>query len=953
MLVVLSVVASFSMFYEIGSVPPPYPWSDEASAGQDAVATLKEGISLNYPDQGGGGVLWVYLVALLFHATGPSLLAMRWLVGAVGVVSVLFAFGTLSELFRTFMPLERARWFALLASLWMATSFWHTTMSRVAWPPPMTAALVSAAFFFMWRGMRLRQPIYFIAMGIVIGVSMYTYLPGRFLMIVPIVYLTLAVASRLIKRQHVVAQDAVRMLGVTVAAAVLVTLPLLVAHLSSPYELVRRVTEVRAYEDEPIIAVVWRGLHLHADAFGFTLNLGRSPLEGLVLGDVGTLFFLAGLFTTVWRFRAPAARFMLLWWCVLLGPSVLAPSPPGSSDPTMLRRAIGALPVTFAFAVLGVEFLEAKVSRFYYADQIRRRAGIVIACLVVIVGIVWNANQTLQDFFVTWMNSPQVSLLFNPRGVDLVNWMNEHSCEDCAFVFPIRAISRSTTRPWIYVARFLYGGEASYIPDDEMRAASELVNGVRGKRTVYLLTERQVGADPKHVFPYLLLRMGQIESTEDVLGFEVQRFALNRWNLDSPSQIVLPKVLFGNALRLERAEIGTLSGRADRILWLELTWKNLGCHTDYKVTVRLQDHAGHLIAQQDNLLLNNLYSLPTSRWTPGAMETDYYAIQIPQVVLPDEYVIRIGVYDAATFEELPPQPAQAHVAVPWYLSEVHIGPLPQGAQSEDPPLATSTDLHLPEAEVSLLGVQEPLPISTIPGHRLVIPFLFRVGEPSQSEPPVEVKVDMISLDGHLRWPVGDALVVTVPESWPAGVPFRLFFDGHVPRRLSSGRYLLAVALHTEGAASDEAYLQEIDVTARAHKFDPPTADFQPIASVPFGNVARLLGYWLDTREATTEGTVTLTLYWQALQETDVAYKVFVHFLDHTGRIIFQMDQEPGGGEASTVSWLAGEVIADRLIVPVDARLLEARSIAVGMYDPLTGQRIMSGDQDHVSLDVHP
>ena len=51
--IILGLVASFFMFYQLGEVPPPYPWSDEASAGHDAKATLRGEFSLYYPDQGG------------------------------------------------------------------------------------------------------------------------------------------------------------------------------------------------------------------------------------------------------------------------------------------------------------------------------------------------------------------------------------------------------------------------------------------------------------------------------------------------------------------------------------------------------------------------------------------------------------------------------------------------------------------------------------------------------------------------------------------------------------------------------------------------------------------------------------------------------------------------------------------------------------------------------------
>ena len=52
-----------------------------------------------------------------------------------------------------------------------------------------------------------------------------------------------------------------------------------------------------------------------------------------------------------------------------------------------------------------------------------------------------------------------------------------------------------------------------------------------------------------------------------------------------------------------------------------------------------------------------------------------------------------------------------------------------------------------------------------------------------------------------------------------------------------------------------------------------------------------------------------------------------------------MDREPLAGEAPTTGWLANEVIADPVELPVDERLATVTRIAVGLYDPATGERL--------------
>ena len=63
-LVLVLAIAAFFLFYRVGQWPPPYPRPEEAAAGKDALAVLRGDVRLSYPDQGGGGALWVYLAAL-------------------------------------------------------------------------------------------------------------------------------------------------------------------------------------------------------------------------------------------------------------------------------------------------------------------------------------------------------------------------------------------------------------------------------------------------------------------------------------------------------------------------------------------------------------------------------------------------------------------------------------------------------------------------------------------------------------------------------------------------------------------------------------------------------------------------------------------------------------------------------------------------------------------------
>ena len=74
--------------------------------------------------------------------------------------------------------------------------------------------------------------------------------------------------------------------------------------------------------------------------------------------------------------------------------------------------------------------------------------------------------------------------------------------------------------------------------------------------------------------------------------------------------------------------------------------------------------------------------------------------------------------------------------------------------------------------------------------------------------------------------------------------------------------------------------------------------------------------------------------------------MFVHLLDAEGQLQAQADSPPTSGKYPTSVWDAGEFIADMhtLSLAPDLPAGEYR-VAIGLYDPNTGQRLSIVDQD--------
>jgi hypothetical protein len=94
--------------------------------------------------------------------------------------------------------------------------------------------------------------------------------------------------------------------------------------------------------------------------------------------------------------------------------------------------------------------------------------------------------------------------------------------------------------------------------------------------------------------------------------------------------------------------------------------------------------------------------------------------------------------------------------------------------------------------------------------------------------------------------------------------------------------------------------------------------------INLGDRVTLLGYDLERRE----GEITLTLHWQARQEMEEDYTVFIHLLDG-GEIVAQGDSQPQGGHYPTSIWDEGEVV-------IDEHRLTTGELSPGEYDLWVG-----------------
>jgi hypothetical protein len=111
-----------------------------------------------------------------------------------------------------------------------------------------------------------------------------------------------------------------------------------------------------------------------------------------------------------------------------------------------------------------------------------------------------------------------------------------------------------------------------------------------------------------------------------------------------------------------------------------------------------------------------------------------------------------------------------------------------------------------------------------------------------------------------------------------------------------------------------------------------------IALVGYASSAGVTG--IDSTPTRSTSTVTLTLYWEALEAPLTDYKVFAHLLDGAGELVAQDDGVPRAGSYPTGAWQPGDVVPDVHVVSLpDERPPGPYRWSVGMYHPETLERL--------------
>lgn len=657
LLAVILLLAAFLRFWQLDAMPPGL-YHDEAYNGLDALSLLEgktfpqfyEGWELYAADahaeraavetrfplffEGNYGrePLHVYLMALSVSLFGATPFALRAVPAAAGVLAVLTTFLAARALFDELLGRQPAARIALLSAFFLAVLYPAVHFSRFGLRAMLFVPVETMAVACFWWGVNrfhrresssdLSVWLLFIAAGFFLGLGIYTFAAARLL---PLLWLLFVPLWFLLDRQALA--DHWRHIVAMAAAAILTALPMLYFFASYPYYFVFRISYVAnkgkgAVEGRPLqtwllnIGRVVRGIFWQGETH-LRHNLPGRPY----LDPIQAIFFLIGLGRSLWQIAQPRYLFLLIWFGVMLLPSIL------SGDAPHFGRLSGAAAPVSILAALGAGWLYRRAAAWLAKHMpVKRAAWLAAGGLALLLLI--SAALTTRDYFGRYAAHPDLAADFYLDEWQMGRYAASAVPDDARlFLSPTQEELATIYFALADPQRLRnYNGSAELLPA-----------GTPGLETLYLL------------------RSGDDESEEALLSYFPQAIIEEPGDSFIPYHVAAstPRLHAQNEIAASFADQITLVGYstdlAGEALTVTLFWRaESDMDQDFTAYLHLTGAAGQLLAQVDQAPAG----YPTSDWLPGEIVVARFSIPLPDDLAIEDAGLRSGFYYLPTLEPL-------------------------------------------------------------------------------------------------------------------------------------------------------------------------------------------------------------------------------------------------------------------------------------------------------------
>ncbi|HDZ54541.1 MAG TPA: hypothetical protein ENI19_02165 [Candidatus Nealsonbacteria bacterium] len=434
-LLLILVIASFFRLWQLDSIPPGlYP--DEAINGNNALEVLRTGnLKVFYPDNNGREGLFINLVALSFAVFGASVWSLKIVTAIIGILTVLGLYLLTKELFShlAIKPFNHSA-IALLASFFLAISFWHTNFSRIGFRGILVPFVLVFGLYFLMKAFRTKKLSNFIFSGIFWGIGFYTYISFRMAVIIIIIILILKFIEYLKKERSEIGwgrilwkkiylRDGWWKVNVFLVVIILIALPIGIYFLQNPGDFIGRATGVSIFSQQSPVMAFGESLVKHLGMFNFygdpnwRHNFAGSPMLFWPIGIlflIGIVLSIRHLIQSIKTKNYPLFTvycLLFIWFFAMLLPGVLT----YEGVPHALR-VIGVIPVVYIFAAIG-----GLVIYGWLKNIIKKPKLLFVLCLLFIV---FTGYSEFNKYFYNWAKNSEVEKAFSKNYVTIGNYLN-------------------------------------------------------------------------------------------------------------------------------------------------------------------------------------------------------------------------------------------------------------------------------------------------------------------------------------------------------------------------------------------------------------------------------------------------------------------------------------------------------------------------------------------------
>ena len=428
----------------------------------------------------------------------------------------------------------------------------------------------------------------------------------------------------------------------------------------------------------------------------------------------------------------------------------------------------------------------------------------------------------------------------------------------------------------------------------------------------------------------------------------------------SPSEPATPIATYplgrGNELALVAAPPPTAPvPAANAVTPVTLAW-HAKTGPELAVSVRLVDDLGQIWAQNDYEPLGAMVGAPGPLQNgSGWQSTDRFGLLVPAGTPPGRYGVELVVLPEMGANPLTAAQAGRDATSSVRLFDVEVTPADRALTADRLPVTERESIDLGDGLRFLGYTVDSSPLA--PGDLRRINLFWQATSRPKSD--YTAFVQLLGRNGSpiVAWEAAPGAAYPTSQ-WAPGTLIRTQASLRPGAEVADGRYPLIAGLYrpADGArlktpsGKDSVSLGSVSIKGRPRQTTPPQPGIP--AEVTFGSTARLIGYDVSGDAQTPR----VTLYWEALGASDRPYTVFVHLLDAQGQVIGYGDSEPGGGAYPMTGWRGGEYLTDEHTVAASTSPAPTGPlrIAVGLYDPATGQRLLtSTGEDSAVLPLRP